>query len=152
MRSLRTLIGGLVVIGLLAAATSAMTAQSSIAKPHAYVGSVDQSITGITVTNVHYTYSTNADADLVSAVDFVIQQPLYSEVPLNVVQIAFTTGSSGADPATQHDWQDCAQPVEPDANGAPSLVATFSDIHCDVTNVGTGGIVDLEAVRLNVQG
>jgi hypothetical protein len=127
MRNKRSLIGGVVFVGLLAAATSAMTATSTIARPSIFVGSAAQSIAGINVTNVQYTYAPSTD--ITTVVTFTLSDVL-NPVPqvINVIATGDTSGTYACDaPTVTTDTViDCT--LDP-GNGIANLTSVRLDIH-----------------------
>jgi hypothetical protein len=82
MRTSTTLFGAIAVAAAVAAAGSAFTATSTIDHASKHVGATSQSISGVAVTNVSYTWDSATDAT--SGVDFSIAAPLGTNDTLTV--------------------------------------------------------------------
>src|SRR4051794_29311237 len=82
MRNTTKFLGGIAVAGLVAAGGSAFTATSTIDNANKTVGATGQTISGVAVSHVSYTWDSTSDAT--SGVDFTIDKALGSNDNLSV--------------------------------------------------------------------
>jgi hypothetical protein len=136
MRNKGVLIGGATVVGLLAAATSALTATSTIyaGGESVYVGSVAQSVAGVDVLDVNYQYVPATDTTEVVTV--IVDQWLAATN--SVLQVSVNGGG----------YENCAAPVTTDdnLNTVDDGTEDFSTVVCDIVDTA-----DVTALRFLVQ-
>jgi hypothetical protein len=133
MRSKRALIGALAVAGALVVGT-AVTATSTIYDGAVHVGSVTQSVAGVTLNDVNYTYTPATDTT--TAID-VVTEELLDELA-GTLSVSVNGGA----------YEDCDAPVQTDANtnGTDDGAMDFSDVHCDIADTA-----NVTSVRFLVQ-
>jgi hypothetical protein len=121
MGSKRVLIGALAVAGALVVGT-AVTATSTIYDGSAHVGSVLQTVAGVTVNDVNYTYVPGTDTT--EEIDVVVEQ-LLDEVA-GTLQVSVNAGG----------YVNCDAPVQTDVNtnGADDGAMDFTDVNCDIAD------------------
>lgn len=133
MRNSTKLVGAIAVAGLVAAGGSAFTATSTIDKSAINVGSVTQSVSGATFTNVVHSYT--AATDTTTALSARAAQLLSTTA--GVVNV-FLNGSGTADAAGCTVTQ-----VDTDAD----LAVDASDVACNITDTA-----NLTSIRFVVNG
>jgi hypothetical protein len=134
MRKSTKILVALVAAGTVGAAGSAFTATSTIDDPAINVGSVVQSVSGATITNVSHSY--NAATDTTTAISAKAEQLLSTSA--GVVKIGINSEA----------LQDCTvtlTDVEP--LGTDEGVGDFSTITCDIADTA-----DVTSVRFVVNG
>lgn len=122
MRNTKKFIAALGLAGVVAAAGSAYTATSTVDDSAINVGSVTQSVSGATITNVTHSYT--AATDTTTAISAKAEE-LLSTVA-GVVKVSINSGALQACTVTVTD----TAPLGVDAGAAD-----FSDIACDITDV-----------------
>jgi hypothetical protein len=128
------LIVALGAAGVVAAAGSAFTATSTIDDSAINVGSVAQSVSGATITNVTHTYT--AATDTTTAISAKAEELLSTSA--GVVKIGINSEALQDCTVTQTD----IAPI-----GADGGVADFSTIACDITDTA-----NVTSVRFVVNG
>ena len=133
MRNHGVLIGAVAVAGALVVG-SALTATSTIYDPAVHVGSVSQSVAGVTINDVNYTYTPATDTT--TAIDVVAEELL--DVRAGAMQVSVNGGG----------YEDCDAPVLTDVNvnGTDDGAMDVSDVHCDVVDTA-----NVTSVRFLVQ-
>lgn len=115
------IIAGAVVAGALALTGSAFTATSTIDDAAVNVGSVSQTVSGATFTNVEHTYTSATDTT--TAVSAKAEQLLSTTA--GVVTISVNGGAAQSCTVTQTD----VAPL-----GTDEGAGDFSDVACDITD------------------
>ena len=134
MRKSTKLVAALGAAGVVAAAGSAFTATSTIDDPAINVGSVVQSVSGATFTNVVHSYT--AESDFTTAIDAKAEELLSTSA--GVVTVSINDGAA----------QDCTVTVtDVNLDGVDDGATDYSDIACDITDVA-----DVTSVRFVVNG
>jgi hypothetical protein len=134
MRKSTKLVVALGAAGVVAAAGSAFTATSTIDDPAINVGSVVQSVSGATFTNVVHSYT--AATDTTTAISAKAEELLSTSA--GVVQVSINDGA----------LQDCSVTVTDVAPlGTDEGAGDFSDVTCDITDVA-----NVTSVRFVVNG
>ena len=134
MRTPSKLIVALAAAGSVAAAGSAYTATSTIDDASVNVGSVAQSVSGATITNVVHSYT--PDTDTTTAISAKAEE-LLSTSP-GVVRVSINDGA----------LQDCTVVLTDIAPlGTDDGASDYSDIACDITDVA-----NVTSVRFVVNG
>lgn len=132
MRTSSKLIVGLAAVGAVVAGGSAFTATSTIDSSAVHVGSVAQSVSGATITNVAYTYT--AATDTTTAISAKAEELLAA----GSVKVSVNNGA----------LQDCTVTVtDANSDGVDDGAADFSDIACDITDTA-----NVTSVRFVVNG
>jgi hypothetical protein len=134
MRNSSKLILALGTAGVFAAGASAFTATSTIDNAAVHVGSVAQSVSGATITNVAYAYT--PESDTTTSVSAKAEQLLPTQD--GVVRVSVNGGGLEACTVTQTDA---------DTDGVDDGAMDFSDIACDISDT-----VDVTSVRFVVNG
>lgn len=134
MRNSSKLVLALGTAGVIAAGTSAFTATSTIDNAAVHVGSVQQSISGATITNVAYTYTPASDTT--TAIDAKAEELLSTTA--GVVQVSVNGGSLEPCNVTQTDGN---------SDGIDDGTMDYSDISCDIADTA-----DVTSVRFVVNG
>jgi hypothetical protein len=134
MRTHVKLLAATAVAGLVAATGSAFTATSTIDDPAVNVGSVLQTVSGATVTNVTHAYA--ADTDTTTALSAKAEQLLSTTA--GVVTVAVNGGSAQACTVTLTD----VAPL-----GVDDGAGDYSTIACDITD-----LTNVTSVRFVVNG
>ena len=129
MRSSTKLFGALAISGLIAAAGSAFTANSTIDSPQKFVGATSQSISGVSVSNVSYT--TDSASDVTSAVSFHVTQDLATA---DTITATITGTTTDASPVPGTSSATCTH-TTPGAGGGTDLSCTFSPTLSNVTKL-----------------
>jgi hypothetical protein len=130
----KRILGALTVAGLVAAAGSAFTATSTIDDPSINVGSVAQTVSGATFTNVTHTYT--AATDTTTALSAKAEQLLSTTA--GVVKVSINDGA----------LQNCTVTLTDVAPlGTDEGAGDFSDIACDITDVA-----NVSSIRFVVNG
>src|SRR3954447_19971390 len=121
MRKHGLLIGAVAAAGALVVG-SALTASSTIYDPAVHVGSVAQSVSGVTINDVNYSYTPATDTT--TAIDVVAEELL--DVRAGAMQVSVNGGG----------YQDCDAPVLTDvnSNSVDDGAQDFSDVHCDIVD------------------
>ena len=117
----RGIFSGALVAGALALAGSAFTATSTIDRAAIHVGSVSQTVSGATFTNVSHTYTSATDTT--TAISAKAEQLLSTAT--GVVTLSVNGGSGQACTVTQTD----VAPL-----GTDEGAGDFSSIACDITD------------------
>ena len=134
MRKSTKILVALAAAGTVAAAGSAFTATSTIDDPAINVGSVTQSVSGATITNVAHTYT--AATDTTTAISAKAEQLLSTSA--GVVKISINDGA----------LEDCTVTLTDIAPlGTDEGTTDFSDIACDITDTA-----NLTSVRFVING
>ncbi len=134
MRKSTKLLVALAAAGTVAAAGSAFTATSTIDDPAINVGSVNQSVSGATITNVVHSYT--AATDTTTAISAKAEQLLSTTA--GVVKVSINDGA----------LQNCTVTVTDVAPlGTDEGAGDFSDIACDITDVA-----NVTSVRFVING
>lgn len=121
MKFKRGIIAGAVVAGALALSGSAFTATSTIDKAAINVGSVSQTVSGATFTNVVHTYTSATDTT--TAIDAKAEQLLSTTA--GVVTVSVNGGAAQACTVTRTD----IAPI-----GTDEGAGDFSSIACNITD------------------
>ena len=121
MNMKRSIFAGALVAGVLALAGSAFTATSTIDDGAINVGSVSQTVSGATFTNVNHSYTSATDTT--TAISAKAEQLLSTDT--GVVTLSVNGGSEQDCTVT---WTDLA-PL-----GTDEGAADFSSIACDITD------------------
>jgi hypothetical protein len=121
MRNSSRLILALGTAGLLAAGTSAFTATSTIDNSAVHVGSVAQSVSGATITNVVHSYT--PESDTTTAISAKAEELLSTAD--GVVQVSINGGALEACTVTQTDAN---------TNGSDDGAMDYSDVSCDIAD------------------
>lgn len=121
MKSKNGFIAGAVVLGALALIGSAFTATSTIDDPAIHVGSVSQTVSGATFTNVVHTYTSATDTT--TAISAKAEQLLSTTE--GVVTISVNGGAAQSCTVTQTD----VSPL-----GTDEGTGDFSSVACDITD------------------
>ena len=121
MNSKRSIFAGALVAGALALAGSAFTATSTIDQAAMNVGSVSQTVSGATFTNVSHTYTSATDTT--TAISAKAEQLLSTAE--GVVTLSVNGGSGEPCTVTHTD----AAPI-----GTDDGAGDFSRIACDITD------------------
>lgn len=124
------LLGGTVVAG----AGWAFTATSTIDDPAVNVGSVSQSVSGATVTNVVHTYTESTDTT--TAISAKVEQMLSTTA--GVAKVSINTGTAENCTVTVTD----VAPI-----GTDDGVSDFSTLACDITDTA-----NVTSVRFVING
>lgn len=134
MRNNKKFIAALGLAGVVAAAGSAYTATSTIDDAAINVGSVAQSVSGATITNVTHGYT--ASSDTTTAISAKAEELLSTAA--GVVTVSINDGAP----------QECTVTVTDIAPlGVDGGAADFSDIACDIADV-----TNVTSVRFVVNG
>ena len=121
MRNSSKLILALGTAGVIAAGASAFTATSTIDNAAVHVGSVAQSISGATITNVVYSYT--PDTDTTTSISAKAEELLPTTA--GVVQVSVNGGA--LEPCT-------VSPTDANTDGTDDGTTDYSDITCDIAN------------------
>ena len=122
MKIKRGILAGAVVAGAIAVGGSAFTATSTIDDGAINVGSVSQTVSGATFTNVVHTYT--AATDTTTAVSAKAEQLISTAT--GVVTVSVNGGGAQACTVT---WTDVNE------DGIDDGVSDFSDVACDITDL-----------------
>jgi hypothetical protein len=133
MRINRGTLAAVGVAGLIAFTGSAFTATSTIDKSDMNVGSVAQSVAGVTVTNVDYAYVPATDTT--TAVSATIAQLI--DTTAGTVQISVNGKAN----------ESCAAAVHVDTTEPADGTNDVSTVSCDIADT-----VDVTSVRFVVEG
>lgn len=134
MRKSTKLVVALGAAGIIAAAGSAFTATSTIDDSAINVGSVAQTVSGATITNVSHTYT--ASTDTTTAISAKAEQLLSTTA--GVVKVSINDGT----------LQNCTVTVTDVAPlGTDEGAGDFSTIACDITDVA-----NVTSVRFVING
>ena len=134
MRNSTKLAVALAAAGLVAAGTSAFTATSTIDDPAINVGSVAQTVSGATITNVVHTYTAATDTTISIAAK--AEQLLSTNA--GVVKVSINDGA----------LQNCTVAVtDVDLDGVDDGATDYSDLTCDITDTA-----NVTSVRFVVNG
>lgn len=117
----RSIFAGALVAGALALAGSAFTATSTIDDGDVHVGSVSQTVSGASFTNVTHTYTSATDTT--TAISAKAEQLLSTDEGVLTLSV-----NGGAPQACTVTWTDIA-PL-----GSDEGAGDFSDIACDITD------------------
>lgn len=134
MRNSSRLILALGAAGFLAAGTSAFTATSTIDNSSVHVGSVAQSVSGATLTNVVHSYT--PETDTTTAISAKAEELLSTAD--GVVQVSINGAALEPCTVTRTDAND---------NGVDDGAMDFSDIACDIADTA-----NVTSVRFVVNG
>jgi hypothetical protein len=135
MRKSTKLVVALGAAGVVAAAGSAFTATSTIDDSAINVGSVAQTVSGATITNVTHTYT--AATDTTTAISAKAEQLLSTTA--GVVKVSINDGA----------LQNCTVTVTDVAPlGTDEGAGDFSDIACDITP----DVANVTSVRFVING
>jgi hypothetical protein len=134
MRNSSRLLLALAIAGVVAASGSAFTATSTIDDLAIHVGSVAQTVSGATITNVTHTYT--AATDTTTALSAKAEQLLSTAT--GVVKVSINDGALETCTVTVTDV---------DGDGVDDGAADFSDIACDITDTA-----NVTSVRFVVNG
>jgi hypothetical protein len=128
------LIVALGAAGIIAAGASAFTATSTIDDAAVHVGSVAQSVSGATITNVVHSYTPSTDTT--TAISAKAEELLSTAA--GVVQISINGGAAQACTVAQTDAN---------SDGADDGATDYSDITCDIDDA-----TNVTSVRFIVNG
>ncbi len=134
MRNSSRLILALGTAGLIAAGTSAFTATSTIDASAVHVGSVAQSVSGATITNVVHSYT--PESDTTTAISAKAEELLSTAE--GVVQVSINGGALEPCTVTQTDA---------DTDGVDDGATDFSDVACDIADT-----TNVTSIRFVVNG
>jgi hypothetical protein len=134
MRNSSKLALALATAGVIAAGASAYTATSTIDNAAVHVGSVAQSVSGATITNVVHSYTPATDTT--TAISAKAEE-LLPETG-DVVQVSINGG--GLEPCT-------VSQTDADTDGSDDGAMDYSDVTCDIADT-----VDVTSVRFVVNG
>jgi hypothetical protein len=134
MRNTSRLILALGTAAVIAAGASAFTATSTIDNAAVHVGSVAQSVSGATITNVVHSYT--PESDTTTAISAKAEE-LLSTVP-GVVQVSINGGALEPCTVTQTDAN---------TNGIDDGAMDYSDIACDIADT-----TNVTSIRFVVNG
>lgn len=127
-------VAALGVAGVVGMSASAFTATSTIDDAAINVGSVAQSVSGATITNVAHAYT--ADSDTTTAISAKAEQVLSTAT--GVVKVSINGGAS----------ENCTVTVtDVDADGVDDGATDYSDLSCDITDTA-----NVTSVRFVVNG
>lgn len=127
-------IAALTVAGFVGLGASAFTATSTIDDPAINVGSVSQSVSGATITNVAHSYT--ADSDTTTAISAKAEQLLSTAA--GVVKVSINGGAA----------ENCTVAVtDVNADGVDDGATDFSDVACDIADTA-----NVTSVRFIVNG
>lgn len=134
MRKNVKLLGAVAIAGLVAASSSAFTATSTIDDAGINVGSVEQSVSGATFTNVVHAYTPASDTT--TALTAKAEELLSTAT--GVVTVSVNGGAA----------EDCTVTLtDADLDGVDDGAADFSDIACDIADVA-----NVTSIRFVVNG
>jgi hypothetical protein len=134
MRNSSKLTLGLGMAAVVAAGSSAFTASSTIDDGAVNVGSVAQSVSGATITNVVHSYTPQTDTT--TAISARAEQLLSTKA--GVVQVSINGGE--LEPCT-------VSQTDANTNGGDDGAMDYSDVACDIADK-----VDVISVRFVVNG
>jgi hypothetical protein len=135
MNTKRGLIAGAAVAGAIALGGSAYTATSTIDDPAVNVGSVEQLISGATITNVVHTYT--AASDTTTAIDAKAEELLEDGSVTIEVNGGVPNGAEACSVAR----------TDVNADGIDDGAGDFTDITCDIVDT-----VNVTSIRFIVNG
>ena len=139
MRKNFKILGAVAVAGVVATTGSAFTATSTIDKAAINVGSVTQSVSGATFTNVAHTYTSSTDTT--TALDAKAEQLLSKTA--GVVTVHLNNSLTADTGACTVAWTESATGTVGIDDGA----ADFSSISCDISDTS-----NLANIRFVVNG